>query len=108
MRVEVPGQENVAVALGGAGDKTVTVAIGSNHVNLHNLDPVQHLMYSTAAAPVFPAGWKMLGPGLDTKVWMNAGVALHLRKKWLIRGDRVESTVLNDVPLSVDYEEINY
>lgn len=79
MKYEVPGQDDMTLALGAPGDNTITVPVATTHVWLTNQDAKQPVKYATAAAPAYPTDWASLSPGERIIVKMATG-NLYLRK----------------------------
>lgn len=113
MKVEVQGQDNVALAYGVAGDRTYryTLPVADTHVRVTNHDPVQGVMYSTTTSPAFPANWNMLDPGVQVIIPKGTSTYLYLRKKWYRRYvSEVEKITPpdGDVTATVEVETINW
>lgn len=97
----IPGQDDITLAVGAGGDKTVTVAVTGTHVKVLNEDPQQGVLYSLDPAPAFPADWDKIDPGEELMVPTGGSTSLFLRKKTFIRG--IYAT--NDVPIRVQVGE---
>lgn len=99
----VPGQDDLSLAIGAGGDKTVTVTllVTSTHVRIKNEDQTQHVLYTFDATPTFPADWKRVDPREEVMVPTGGSTALYLRKKTYVRGIHA----LNDVPITVQVGE---
>jgi hypothetical protein len=98
----VPGQDDLSLAIGAGGDKTVTVDVtGATHVRIWNEDPQQHVLYTFDGTPTFPDDWSRLDPRENVVVPTGGSTALYLRKKTFIRGE----FATNDVPISVQVGE---
>lgn len=115
MRYELPGQEDVWMAFGAPGDKTILFTAAATHVRLQNYDPQQPVMYSLVDPPTLKTHWKSLKPDGNIMVWLNGGTKVYLRKKRWIRGfsvgakDAAGASVSypDDVTASVEVEEVN-
>lgn len=104
MSVEiVPGQDDISLAVGAGGDKTVTVTLAGTHVKVLNEDSQQGVMYSLDPAPTFPDDWEKLDPEEEVVVPTGGSTTLQLRKKTFIRG----FNATNDVPIRVQVGETN-
>lgn len=79
MKYEVPGQDDMTVALGAPGDNTITIPVTTTHVWLTNQDTRQPVKYSTVATPAYPADWGSMSPGEKIIVKMTT-TNLYLRK----------------------------
>ena len=114
MKYSIPGQDDVSLAVGAVGDKTVTVVTTTTHVRLTNFDSNQVIMYSEingVGQPAYPADWRRLDPDeKDVMVRMSGGgVNLYLRKKTWFRPpltNRKRADML-DTPVTVEVEGIN-
>lgn len=95
----VPGQDDLTLGIGVAGDKTITVVLAASdtHARIKNEDPQQHVLYTFDATPAFPADWKRVDPREEVVVPTGGSTALYLRKKKFIRGE----FATNDVPITV-------
>lgn len=116
MRYELPGQENVDLAFGGVGDKTLRVTpIASTHVRLKNYDPLQPVMYTLTDPPAVGTVWQSLGPKAEVLVFLNGATKVYLRKKRWIRGfplgafkaDGSSIDYPADVTAAIEVEEVD-
>jgi hypothetical protein len=116
MKYEVKGRADFESALD-VNDLRIT-GIGSNHVNIENLDPRQKIIFFVGdifppiPPPVvpFPTGWVELKPGQAMTVKMGAETQINFRKKVyyrnILRNDD-NSTRLNDVTVTVRVDEVD-
>lgn len=102
------GQDDVGVAVGGGGDKTVTKTISTTHVRLQNLSDNQRVMYSIAASPSFPTDWEMIEPDSKILVAMEGSTTFHVRKKIWYRTLINQYSDPKDVQARLMVEEINW
>ena len=94
----IPGQDDLTLAIGAGGDKTVTVPVtGGTHAKIMNEDQTQHVLYTFDPTPSFPADWDRIDPGEEVMVPTGGSTNLYLRKKTYVRGIHA----LNDVPIPV-------
>jgi hypothetical protein len=99
----IPGQDDLSLALGAGGDKTVTVPVTGTHVKILNEDPQQGVLYTLNPAPTFPADWDKIDPEEELMVPTGGSTDLYLRKKTFIRG----FNATHDVPVRVQVGETN-
>ena len=113
MKYEVPGQDDVTLALAAAGDKTLTIVTTTTHAQLTNHDVNQIVMYSEingGGKPAYPVDWRRLNPEQKLLVRMNGGgTNLYLRKQSWFRPpltNRYRADML-DTPVTVEVEGID-
>lgn len=90
-KYQVPGQDNMQLAVGAVGDKTITIPIATTHVRVTNLGDIQPVKYSVVAAPAYPADWADLSPRQQVIVKMIGG-NLYLRKRVFFRYSSIGQT----------------
>lgn len=110
MRIEVPGQENINLAFGAGGDKTLKIVVAATHSKIKNYDPMQGIMYTLTNPPAIGTVWQRLDPLSEVTVFMNGAGFMYLRKKRYIRslGPHLFETIpSDDVTACIELSELN-